>query len=121
MKEIWRSGKSLPNACDKLFSVWQSSGEQTPLATLERMKLALKEGNGGLVTHLSRQLPADYQTMGDALVSLQNDPTSVEGFARSVGPTDFTRSVTQIAFTRLARQDAENARAMIPTLARLQK
>ncbi|VEI62046.1 Soluble lytic murein transglycosylase precursor [Serratia rubidaea] len=121
VKEIWQSGKSLPNACDKLFSVWQSSGEQTPLATLERMKLALKEGNGGLVTHLSRQLPSDYQTMGDALVSLQNDPASVEGFARSAGPTDFTRSVTQIAFTRLARQDAENARAMIPTLARLQK
>nr|WP_233092304.1 murein transglycosylase [Serratia odorifera] len=120
-EEIWLSGKSLPGACDKLFSVWQAAGRQTPLITLERMKLALKEGNSGLVNHLARQLPSDYQTMGDALVSLQNDPASVEAFARSVGPTDFTRAATGIAFARLARQDAENARLMIPTLARLQK
>ncbi|CAI1109662.1 Soluble lytic murein transglycosylase precursor [Serratia quinivorans] len=119
--DIWMSGKSLPGACDKLFSVWQGAGKQTPSAILERMKLALKEGNSGLVNSLYRQLPSDYQTMGDALVRLQNDPTTVESFARSVGPTDFTRAATGIAFERLARQDAENARAMIPTLVRLQK
>src|SRR5690606_29995427 len=67
------------------------------------------------------QLPADYQTMGHALVRMQNDPTNVEAFARGVGPTDFNRSATGIAFERQVRQDVENARAMIPTLARLQK
>ncbi len=119
--DIWLSGKTLPSACDKLFSAWQAAGKQTPLSTLARMKLALKEGNSGLVNYLYRQLPADYQTMGDALVRLQNDPTTLESFARSVGPTDFTRSATSIVFASLARQDAENARAMIPTIARLQK
>lgn len=119
--EIWLNGQALPGSCDKLFSVWQQAGHQTPLATLARMKLALKEGNASLVSYLLKQLPADYQTMGTALAKLQSDPASVESFARTVGPTDFTRSATIIAFTRLARQDVENARAMIPTLARLQK
>lgn len=119
--EIWLNGQSLPGSCDKLFSVWQQAGHQTPLATLARMKLALKEGNASLVSYLLKQLPADYQTMGTALAKLQSDPSSVESFARTVGPTDFTRSATTIAFTRLARQDVENARLMIPSLVRLQK
>ncbi|VTR32115.1 Soluble lytic murein transglycosylase precursor [Serratia fonticola] len=62
--DIWMSGKTLPGSCDKLFSVWQAAGKQTPLNTLARMKLALKEGNSGLVNYLYRQLPSDYQTMG---------------------------------------------------------
>lgn len=119
--ELWMSGKTLPGACDKLFSVWQGAGKQTPLSTLERMKLGLKEGNSVLVNSLYGQLPSDYQTIGDALVRLQNDPTTVAVFARSVGPTDFTRAVAAIAFKRLARQDVEKARAMIPTIAQLQK
>ncbi|CAM3409066.1 MULTISPECIES: murein transglycosylase [Yersinia] len=119
--EIWLNGQSLPGSCDKLFTVWQQAGHQTPLATLARMRLALKEGNASLVNFLLKQLPSDYQTMGTALAKLQSDPASVESFARTVGPTDFTRSATIIAFTRLARQDVENARAMIPTLTRLQK
>ena len=101
--EIWLNGRALPGSCDKLFSVWQQAGHQTPLATLARMKLALKEGNASLVNYLLKQLPADYQTMGTALAKLQSDPASVESFARTVGPTDFTRSATTIAFTRLAR------------------
>ncbi|MFC0228801.1 murein transglycosylase [Serratia aquatilis] len=119
--DIWMSGQTLPASCDKLLSAWQAAGKQTPLNILARMKLALKEGNSSLVNSLYRQLPADYQTMGDALVRLQNDPSTVESFARSVGPTDFTRSATIIVFERLARQNAESARAMIPTIARLQK
>ncbi|AUQ41007.1 murein transglycosylase [Yersinia ruckeri] len=119
--DIWLNGQSLPGSCDKLFTVWQQAGHQTPLATLARMRLALKESNASLVSFLLKQLPDDYQTMGTALAKLQSDPTSVESFARTVGPTDFTRSATTIAFTRLARQDVENARAMIPILARLQK
>lgn len=36
-------------------------------------------------------------------------------------PTDFTRDAIAIAFERLARQDAQNARAILPILVRLQK
>ena len=120
-QDIWLTGTSLPATCDKLFSVWQDAGQRSPITTLERIRLALKAGNTSLVNFLAKQLPADYQTIANALIDLQKDPRNVEAFARAVGPTDFTRQATTLAFTSLARQDAENARSMIPTLVRLQK
>ncbi|MDU4092869.1 MAG: murein transglycosylase [Pantoea sp.] len=120
-KSIWLRGSSLPAGCDKLFSVWQAAGEQTPITTLERIRLAMVAGNTSLVNFLAKQLPDNYQTMADAIVALQNDPATVEAFARGVGPTNFTRQATSLALARLARENTENARAMIPTLARLQQ
>ncbi len=120
-KKIWLRGSSLPASCDKLFAVWQAAGEQSPITTLERIRLAMVAGNGSLVNFLAKQLPADYKTMADAVTALQNNPGTLEAFARSVGPTDFTRQAVSLAFARVARSDAENARAMIPTLARLQQ
>lgn len=120
-KELWLSGKNLPSSCDRLFSAWRSSGTQDPLAYLERIRLAMKEGNSALVTNLANQMPADYQTIASSLISLQNDPNTVLTFARTVGATDFTRQAAAVAFTRIARQDAENARLMIPSLVQAQQ
>lgn len=120
-KAIWLRGTSLPSACDKLINAWQAAGKQTPITTLERIRLAMKEGNTSLVNFLAKQLPEDYQTIASAVMDLQNNPQNVEAFARAVGPTDFTRQATSIAFASVARGDAENARAMIPSLVRLQK
>ncbi|MCX8957494.1 murein transglycosylase [Erwinia psidii] len=120
-KSIWLRGTATPAACDQLFSVWQAAGQQTPVTTLERIRLAMKEGNTGLVNALAKQLPADYQTIADAVIDVQNNPQNVVSFARNVGATDFTRQATTIAFAKTARDDAENALAMIPELVRLQK
>lgn len=120
-KNLWLTGKNLPGACDRLFSAWRSSGTQDPLAYLERIRLAMKAGNTRLVNTLATQLPADYQTISSALVSLANDPDSVMTFARSVGATDFTRQMAAVAFASVARQDAENARLMIPSLVQAQQ
>nr|WP_113865425.1 murein transglycosylase [Brenneria salicis]NMN90466.1 soluble lytic murein transglycosylase [Brenneria salicis ATCC 15712 = DSM 30166]RBP64793.1 soluble lytic murein transglycosylase [Brenneria salicis ATCC 15712 = DSM 30166]RLM31522.1 murein transglycosylase [Brenneria salicis ATCC 15712 = DSM 30166] len=120
-RDIWLTGRPLPSVCDKLFSAWQAAGEQTPLTTLERIRLAMNEGSTGLVNYLAKQLPDDYKTISDALITLQNDPNTLESFARSIGPTDFTRKVTLSAFSRVARQDVENARSMLPVIVRLQK
>ncbi|MFV9687263.1 murein transglycosylase [Pantoea sp. KXB45] len=120
-KQIWLRGTALPADCDKLFSVWQSSGQLSPITILERIRLAMKAGNDSLVSYLAKTLPADYQTMSDAVQALQQDPLTVSTFASSVGPTDFTRQATIYAFTRVARQDMENARSLIPILVRAQK
>lgn len=121
VKDIWLTGQSLPSECDKLFSVWQQAGKQTASTTLQRINLAMKAGNTNMVSFLARQLPPDYQTTRDALLKLQSDANSVESFARSLGPTDFTRNAVIIAFERVARGDVENARSMLPILARVQK
>ncbi|KEL79068.1 soluble lytic murein transglycosylase [Citrobacter freundii] len=120
-KELWLSGKSQPNACDKLFGVWRASGTQDPLAYLERIRLAMKAGNTGLVTALAGQMPAQYQTIASAIIALANDPNSVMTFARTTGATDFTRQMAAVAFASVARQDVENARLMIPSLVQAQQ
>ncbi|HFD7353412.1 TPA: murein transglycosylase, partial [Salmonella enterica subsp. enterica] len=120
-KDLWLTGKSQPNACDKLFSVWRASGKQDPLAYLERIRLAMKAGNTGLVTVLAGQMPAEYQTIASAIITLANDPNNVLIFARTTGATDFTRQMAEVAFASVARQDAENARLMIPSLVQAQK
>lgn len=120
-KSIWLRGTSLPATCDKLFSAWQAAGQQTPITTLERIRLAMKEGDTNLVNFLAKQLPEDYQTIANGVMDLQNNPQTVMTFARTVGPTDFTRQATALAFARVAREDAENARAMITSLVSAQK
>ena len=120
-KELWLTGKSQPNACDKLFGVWRASGTQDPLAYLERIRLAMKAGNTGLVTALAGQMPAQYQTIAQAIIALANDPNSVMTFARTTGATDFTRQMAAVAFASVARQDVENARLMIPSLVQAQQ
>jgi soluble lytic murein transglycosylase len=120
-KDLWLTGKSQPSSCDTLFSAWRASGTQDPLAYLERIRLAMKEGNTSLVNALANQMPADYQTISSALISLQNNPSTVLTFANTVGATDFTRQAAAIAFASVARQDVENARLMIPSLVQAQK
>ncbi|ELY3983652.1 murein transglycosylase [Cronobacter muytjensii] len=120
-KDLWQTGKNLPAACERLFDAWRTSGAQDPLAYLERIRLAMKEGNTRLVSSLASQLPSDYQTISSALVSLANDPNSVMTFVRSVGATDFTRQMAAVAFASVARQDVENARLMIPSLIQAQQ
>lgn len=120
-KAIWLRGTALPDDCDQLFSVWQSSGQLSPITVLERIRLAMKAGNDSLVNYLAKMLPPDYQTTASALIALQQNPQTITSFASSLGPTDFTRMVTSYAFARVARQNMDNARMMIPQLVQAQK
>ena len=120
-KTLWLTGKSQPNTCDALFSAWRASGRQDPLAYLERIRLAMNAGNIALVRSLAQQMPPEYQTISSAVVALANDPSTVMTFARTTGATDFTRQMAAAAFASVARQDAENARLMIPSLVQAQQ
>jgi soluble lytic murein transglycosylase len=120
-KELWLTGKSQPNACDSLFGAWRASGKQDPLAYLERIRLAMKAGNTRLVTALAGQMPPEYQTVSTAVIQLANNPNTVMDFARNTGATDFTRQMAAVAFASVARDDADNARMMIPALAQAQQ
>ena len=120
-KTIWLSSKSLPGACDKLFTEWRNAGHQTALITLERIRLASQADNMPLVSSLIAQLPANYKTIGEGLSKLQKNPATVEAFARDFAPTDFTREETRLAFAKLARKDIEKARTILPQISRQQK
>ena len=94
-KELWLTGKSQPNACDPLFSAARLG--QAGSALLRNVFAAMKAGNTRLVTVLAGQMPADYQTIASAVISLANDPNTVLTFARTTGATDFTRQMAAVA------------------------
>jgi soluble lytic murein transglycosylase len=119
--ELWMTGKNQPAACDRLFQAWRASGTQTAEDYLERIRLAMKAGNTSLTLRLAAGMPAGYGTISGAIRSLAASPDSVLQFARSVSATDFTRQMAAVAFASVARQDAENARLMIPSLAQAQQ
>ncbi|WP_445495125.1 murein transglycosylase [Photorhabdus sp. SF281] len=120
-KDIWLNGRSLPASCDKLFDVWQQAGYLSAELILQRISLALKAGNTSLVSYLAKRLPLGYKSIGDGLIKLQDDPATVSVFADNIGPTGLTRVATLTAFSLLARQDPDQARAIIPSIARAQK
>ena len=62
-------GQNQPGACEPLFSARRDSGQQDPLAYLERIRPAMKAGNIGLVKSLAQQMPANYQSIASAVVA----------------------------------------------------
>jgi len=117
----WMTGRSLPNGCDRLFTAWQSSGDFSADQILTRLLLSLKAGNDRLTNQLIAQLPSDYATLSTALKVLQQSPQGVLTFAQSVSPTEFSRKVTIFAFNRLARDNTDQAQALIPQLVSAQQ
>ncbi|MDR0807036.1 MAG: murein transglycosylase [Enterobacteriaceae bacterium] len=120
-KTIWLTGESLPSACDNLLGEWRNAGQKTPQIILARIRLASQMDNTSLVSALVNQLPASYQTIGEGVGKLQKDPQRITLFAASFSPTDFTREETRLAFAKVARQDVENARSLLPQIVRQQK
>ncbi|WP_193015027.1 murein transglycosylase [Proteus sp. FME41] len=120
-KEAWLNGTSMPSSCDPLFEEWQKANQLTSELVLERINLAIKNGNTGLAAYLARRLPENYQTISDALVELQDNPNLVARYAATLTPTDFTRSIVQSAFSRWARKEADEARTQLDSIAHAQK
>ncbi|RDU12600.1 murein transglycosylase, partial [Citrobacter freundii] len=73
-------------------------GTQDPMAYMERIRLAMKAGNTGLVPALAGQLPAQYQRIASAIISLANDQNSVMTFSITTGATYLTRQMAPVAF-----------------------
>ncbi|MBC8944935.1 putative transglycosylase signal peptide protein [Xenorhabdus indica] len=120
-KEIWLRGNSLPDDCDNLLNVWERSGHLSVSLILQRIELAVEENNATLASYLIKRLPLNYRNLRTHLLKLQSNPASVEYFARTIRPTDFTRSMVINAFSHFARKDAEQARLSLTAIARAQK
>src|SRR5690606_28594058 len=62
---IWRSGRSLPDACDPLLKAWRDQGGVTPELLRERIGLAIKADNWALASYLARDLPREQRNLMD--------------------------------------------------------
>ncbi|WP_084155712.1 transglycosylase SLT domain-containing protein [Halomonas halocynthiae] len=73
-RELWHSGQSQPPACDTLFSILQSRGAIGPNESWERLTLAWRDDNPGLVGYLGKQLDSKWSSGLATLHSAETPP-----------------------------------------------
>ncbi|HSP58533.1 MAG TPA: transglycosylase SLT domain-containing protein [Halomonas sp.] len=85
-RELWRVGRSQPEACDTLFQTLRGSGEIGESDVWARKMLAWQAGETGLVRYLDRMLGSRWQDGRDALERLQKDYSAVTRIPTCIGP-----------------------------------
>ena len=76
-EQVWLTGKSQPNACDPVFSAWETAGHRTNELTWQRIKLAMASGRTRLAQHLSASLPNQDQEVVNLWVRAHRKPDVV--------------------------------------------
>ncbi|MNO60559.1 Soluble lytic murein transglycosylase precursor [compost metagenome] len=107
-ERLWLVGKSQPDACDTLFSYWQTDGQLTEQRIWQRLKLAAQERNYGLATTLSRRLPT-LGSQGELMIKVAQNPAQLSQISRFTQRDHATADVVGLGLRRLARQDPEKA------------
>ena len=103
---MWPTGQSLPDACDPALALARNRGWLDNDALWQRLRLAVDNGNAGLVNHLARQLPAGEQrTQAERLGRALSDPaaslTAAAGWTDNAG----NREAAAVAVRRRAKAD----------------
>ena len=107
--DLWRSGYSLPEACDPLLEYWRDQGGLTADLAWTRFKLAMDAGNYRLAGYLRRFLEQKDRRYSRLLIDLHHNPRNL-GRVRSLDPSE-PRSATVVthAIRRLTARAPERA------------
>ncbi len=113
---IWRSGKSLPDACDATFATLATRGALGDALRWERFDLAVAEGEAGVMRSAARGLPADALALAqDYAAFVQAPHTRAAQWPRDAR----SRQVAAAGLARLAKDDPDAAERQLAQLAPL--
>ncbi|MCH4563290.1 transglycosylase SLT domain-containing protein [Halomonas sp. EGI 63088] len=109
-RELWRVGRSQPDACDTLFRALRSRGEIGEREIWERKMLAWQAGETGLMSYLGRMLGNRWQEARDTVERLQKDYAAVTRVPTCIGPDcQGSRALFTAAMHGFTRADTEAA------------
>jgi soluble lytic murein transglycosylase len=113
---LWRTGGSLPRACDAVIAWLAKSGRLTSALVWERIELAAANGQAGLLRHLAARLPAADRPVALRFAATLADPA--RGLAAATGWPDDARhrALVVLAVAQLARRQHEQAAKLWPAL-----
>lgn len=74
---IWAVGKSLPKACDPLFSAWRKQGGITDEIAWKRFNAAMNNGKRSLARYVTRFMSDKYRGYADLFDKVHGYPYSV--------------------------------------------
>lgn len=107
---LWRAGQSQPDACDPVFAWLEDKGLLTPDEILHRARLALLNGQFGLVRYLGRKLPDNLTALTDQWLGVAETPSNLT-YSRNIDA-----DIATYAFKRLALRDLDAAADLYPQL-----
>lgn len=115
VQAIWRSsGQSLPNECDASFAALAERGGLTPELRWERLELAAKEWQPGVMRAAARGLPADQLALANDYAAFLDAPHE-----RALGwpKTARSRLIASHGLAKLAKDDPLGAESRLPRFA----
>jgi len=109
---IWRdAGKSLPAACDRVFSALQQRGKLTPALRWQRIEAAAQGRETKLMRFIARGLSADDQAQAEDYAAFIE---KLDNRALRWPPTARSRQIATMGLVRLARANPDAAEAQLP-------
>lgn len=114
-QSLWLSGQSRPDSCDPLFDKLRAQGHIDDNLIQERMLLAFRAENPGLMRYLRGELKsARAQQRADTLLRLYRQPEEV----RFLVPVKHDAQLVLAGLHRLADRDPVFARKLTPLMAK---
>lgn len=112
-RELWLSGQSRPDTCDRLFSAVQKRGALNDDLIWQRMLLAFHNNNEGLMRYLRGQLQdSKTASRAEVLLQLYRQPNDT----RVLMPKKQSKAVAMAGLFRLADKDPVYARKLMPVM-----
>ncbi len=109
VREVWLSGRPLPDTCTPVVEAWRATGGLTPDLVRARVALAMEAGQTELARDLARSLEPPEAALVTAWVALRTDPSGLTGLAVLDEDRPETRRVVVDTLVRWARRDADGA------------
>ncbi|GAA5083122.1 lytic transglycosylase domain-containing protein [Lysobacter panacisoli] len=111
---IWRTGKSLPDACDAPMASLAAQGGLTADARWERVDLAAAEWQPGVMRAAARGLPADQLALANDYAAFVDAPNDR---ALAWPKNDRSREIASHGLAKLGKTSPASAEAMLPRFA----
>ncbi|MDZ7841497.1 MAG: transglycosylase SLT domain-containing protein [Gammaproteobacteria bacterium] len=109
VEQLWRVGRSQPDACDPVFAWWHRQGNPDPETAWQRFLLAFDNGQRSLAAYLRRHLSADKRSWADRWLNMRSSPADVLREARDWRDHEQSREIVRYGIERLVRDDWERA------------
>ncbi len=109
---VWNQGKSLPKACDPLFSVWLKSTYFQPELAWQRHLLAVENRKLALASYIERYIDKDQKALAKQMRELHHYPSRLNKLLSKTGSAPEIEDVIHYGVKRYARHNPKATLAL---------
>ncbi|MEK6747785.1 MAG: transglycosylase SLT domain-containing protein [Pseudomonadota bacterium] len=110
-EDLWLTGKPQPRSCDPVFASWRKNGGMTTQQILERVALAMDQGQTAVAKSLTPMLEPNQRAWVHLWENMYNSPHQYLAQANELTENPVARRIVRFGIRRLARRDLESAAA----------